>query len=125
MTAAIFREQADGSLVCPHRDLSVCPPCAASDPAIVDVVGAHFYVPDPADRAEILGMISRLDAAEALGEDPEGPQMTDDAVPGELPRSDDYAALCIGEAVTLCCGAFVTFHDSTLCCKSCWAEVGS
>lgn len=55
----MFHEQADGSLVCPHRDLSVCPPCAASDPAIVDVVGAHFYIPDPDDRA---AMAAELDA---------------------------------------------------------------
>lgn len=41
-----------------------------------------------------------------------------------LPRSNDSAALCLGEAVTPCCGAFATFHDTTLCCKRCWREVG-
>ena len=24
---------------------------------------------------------------------------------------------------TECCDAEVTFHDTTLCCKSCWREV--
>lgn len=47
-----------------------------------------------------------------------------------LPRSDDYAALCFGEAVTVCCGAFATFDlpenpdEALLCCKVCWREVG-
>jgi len=40
-----------------------------------------------------------------------------------LPRSNDSAALCLGEAVTTCCGAFVTFHDEALCCKACWKEI--
>lgn len=22
-----------------------------------------------------------------------------------------------------CCGSYVTFHDTTLCCKVCWREV--
>jgi len=25
--------------------------------------------------------------------------------------------------LTSCCGAYSTFHDSTLCCKHCWDEV--
>lgn len=32
---------ADGSLVCPHRDLSVCPSCAEL-PQVVEAAGAHF-----------------------------------------------------------------------------------
>jgi hypothetical protein len=40
-----YRTQADGSVVCPHRDLSVCPPCLAADPNLVDVVGAVFLIP--------------------------------------------------------------------------------
>lgn len=40
------------------------------------------------------------------------------------PRGDDHAALCVGEQVTVCCGAFVTFHDAELCCKVCWRLVG-
>lgn len=40
-----------------------------------------------------------------------------------LPRSWDESALCLGEAVTPCCGAFVTFHDDTLICKACYQAV--
>lgn len=32
-----FHEQADGSLVCPHRDLSTCEECFAATPNLVDV----------------------------------------------------------------------------------------
>ena len=39
-------------------------------------------------------------------------------------RGDDYSKLCTGEQVTLCCGAYATFHDDVLCCKSCWNTVG-
>jgi hypothetical protein len=40
-----FHQQADGSLVCPHRDLSVCRACMAADPNLLDIVGAVFLVP--------------------------------------------------------------------------------
>lgn len=40
-----------------------------------------------------------------------------------LPRSSDHGALCLGEAVTVCCGAMATFHDTELCCKNCWEAV--
>lgn len=46
------------------------------------------------------------------------------------PRGDNYAKLCMGEQVTICCGAFATFdvpedpEDAVLCCKICWNEVG-
>lgn len=46
-----WHEQADGTLVCPHRDLSVCPSCADAHEACVEVVGAHFWLPDADDRA--------------------------------------------------------------------------
>lgn len=49
----IYRTNADGSAVCPHRDLSVCPECA-TDPAMVEVFGAHYYLPDPVERAILL-----------------------------------------------------------------------
>ena len=45
-----WRTNADDSLVCPHRDGSVCHACA-DNPDIVDVFGAHFHLPDPAERA--------------------------------------------------------------------------
>ena len=45
-----WHEQADGSLACPHRDLSVCDACAASTPEAHETYGRHFWIPDPADR---------------------------------------------------------------------------
>lgn len=39
-----WRTNADGSLVCPHRELSVCPDCAAH-PDVIEVEGAHFHDP--------------------------------------------------------------------------------
>lgn len=48
---------ADGSAVCAHRDLSVCPTCA-THPFYVDVVGAHYWVPEAADRAELLALVA-------------------------------------------------------------------
>jgi hypothetical protein len=51
-----FREQADGTLVCPHRDLYVCDTCATSSPGIVEVMGVHYWIPDPAERAELAAM---------------------------------------------------------------------
>lgn len=54
-TLTRMHEQADGSLVCVHRDLSVCPACAAH-PAIVDVVGAHYFDADGTLAADIAGI---------------------------------------------------------------------
>jgi hypothetical protein len=48
----IIRTNADGSAVCPHRDLSVCPSCA-DNLAMVEVAGVHYFIPDPAERAEL------------------------------------------------------------------------
>ena len=60
-----YRTNADGSAVCPHRDLTVCPhrdltvcPDCATHPHIVEVVGAHYHLPDAADRAELLVAIA-------------------------------------------------------------------
>jgi len=49
-----FRKGHDGSLACPHRDISCCGECAKAHEEIVDVVGCHFWVPNPADRAQLL-----------------------------------------------------------------------
>lgn len=49
MTAR-YREQADGSLVCRHRDLSVCKPCLDADPDLVDVMGAVYLIPVGPER---------------------------------------------------------------------------
>lgn len=48
---------ADGSAICEHRDLSVCPECA-THPLCVEVVGAHFLVADLAERDELLAAIA-------------------------------------------------------------------
>jgi hypothetical protein len=48
---ARWNTNADGSLVCPHRDLSVCPSCLAAHDTVIDVFGAAYYTPDPVDRA--------------------------------------------------------------------------
>jgi hypothetical protein len=56
-----YRSNADGSAVCQHRDLSVCPTCAAADDRLVDVVGAHFLIVDPAERAELLAQMAASD----------------------------------------------------------------
>jgi hypothetical protein len=49
-----FREGHDGSLACPHRDVSVCPTCAAKHAEIVDVYGRHFWVADPVERKQLI-----------------------------------------------------------------------
>jgi hypothetical protein len=56
-------EQADGSFVCEHRDLSCCPACLAKYDTLVDVVGAVFYLPDPRDRAAIKAQMAASAAA--------------------------------------------------------------
>lgn len=53
-----WHEASDGTLSCPHRDLSVCTECAAR-PEAVEVAGAYFWIPDPADR-EALAAIAEI-----------------------------------------------------------------
>lgn len=53
-----YRTNADGTAVCPHRDLSVCDPCAAADPMLVEVLGAHFHARDEAERDEFLAILA-------------------------------------------------------------------
>ena len=43
----------------------------------------------------------------------------------ELPVDDEGYHYRDGARVTACCAAAVTFHEATLCCKSCWHEVDS
>lgn len=57
-----FRRNADESIVCKHRDLSCCPACAAAHEEIVDVYGAHFWIPDPAERAQFEDVDQEADA---------------------------------------------------------------
>ena len=60
-----FRRGHDDSIACRHRDLSVCPSCAAAHVELVDVAGAHFWVPDVVERAELLAEVAKLDAQRA------------------------------------------------------------
>lgn len=48
-----YREGSEGEAICPHRDTTVCPACAASDERLVEVYGVWFFVPDGAERAEL------------------------------------------------------------------------
>lgn len=52
MAARTYHTQADGTAVCPHRDLSVCPECAT----------AHYFVEDPTERDELREMLAEIDA---------------------------------------------------------------
>jgi len=54
-----FREGHMGDLACPHRDLSCCRDCVAAHAEIVDVVGAHYWVPDPHERRQLLAELER------------------------------------------------------------------
>lgn len=60
MASTNYKSNADGSAVCPHRDLSCCARCVASDPALVDVAGAHFHVTDLHERL-VLAVIADTD----------------------------------------------------------------
>jgi len=55
-----YRTNADGSLACPHRDLSCCPTCA-KHLGVVEVMGAHYFVPDADEREALLASIDDLD----------------------------------------------------------------
>lgn len=56
-TTPAFRTNDDGTAVCPHRDLTVCAECA-THPEVVAVAGAHFHMPDAAERAELMEALS-------------------------------------------------------------------
>lgn len=51
------KTNADGSAICIHRDLSVCPGCA-THPLIVHVSGAHFLCADEAERDLLLSLVA-------------------------------------------------------------------
>src|SRR5580765_4967327 len=67
MDPRTFRTNADGSAVCPHRDLSVCRECAAL-PGVVDVYGAHYVLPpdDAAASAFVIGQAYTADEVRDL-----------------------------------------------------------
>jgi hypothetical protein len=58
--AAPVAYNADGSAVCRHRDLSVCPGCQAGDERYVAVHGATWHVVDDAERAELLALLAEV-----------------------------------------------------------------
>lgn len=64
-----FREDTHtGQLACPHRDVSVCVVCAKVV-GVVEVYAQHFWVPDPAERAQLEKEIR----GGSLGERPRSP----------------------------------------------------
>jgi hypothetical protein len=60
---AAYRYNADGSVVCPHRDLSACPDCVAADDYLVNVYGAVYLAVDPDERDDLLAMTAEDEAA--------------------------------------------------------------
>lgn len=44
-----WRRGTQDEVACPHRDLSVCPTCA-TEPEVMDVFGAHYWVRNPVER---------------------------------------------------------------------------
>lgn len=58
-----FRVDPDtDELRCPHRDLSCCPDCERTHPEVVEAMGRHYWVPDPADRVHLRAMDAHLAA---------------------------------------------------------------
>src|SRR5690349_21489268 len=57
-----LRRGHDDSMACPHRDLSVCSACAKKHaPALVDVCGHHYWIPNEDERAELMALASSLE----------------------------------------------------------------
>lgn len=54
-----FTEGHQGDLACPHRDVSCCDECAKR-PEIVEVSGVHYWIPDPAERAQLAADLAAL-----------------------------------------------------------------
>jgi hypothetical protein len=57
MATTTYRTNSDGSAVCPHRDLSCCGTCVATDDALVEVVGAHYFVGSEEERALLADLL--------------------------------------------------------------------
>lgn len=56
-----WREGHDGSLACPHRDVSVCPSCASTHAEAVEVAGVHFWVGSAAERRLLRQQIAEIE----------------------------------------------------------------
>lgn len=48
-----LRENADGSVVCKHRDVSCCDSCRQKHPWLIDVYGVVYFVRSEAERKEL------------------------------------------------------------------------
>ena len=58
-----LRRGTQGEIACCHRDLSVCPACAAKyAPDLVEVYSVHYWVPDPKERAALAKSHEAFDA---------------------------------------------------------------
>lgn len=55
----MFRQNADASIVCPHRSQSCCPDCATL-PNVREVYGVHYYLTD-AEWAAVSASLSAED----------------------------------------------------------------
>ncbi len=53
-----YRLDPDGAVACPHRDCSCCPECEAAHVEILDLLGRHFWISDPRERAELREALS-------------------------------------------------------------------
>lgn len=51
-----FRTGHDGSLACPHRDVSCCAVCSKRA-EIVEIYSRHFWVSSPAERSVLLDLM--------------------------------------------------------------------
>lgn len=60
MPGRTYHVQADGTAVCPHRDLSVCGGCA-TDENLVEVAGVHYFVEDPSERDDLRAVLAEID----------------------------------------------------------------
>lgn len=77
--ATTYPTNPDGSAVCPHRDLSVCKPCAAADPTLVFVHGVYYHIPDADQRHNLQIMVEESSTDETV------PEAEVDMVEGECP----------------------------------------
>ncbi len=60
-----WKPGAMGSIVCPHRDLSVCSACASAYPEVVNVYEEFYWIADETERAELQLSITDLAAEES------------------------------------------------------------
>ena len=69
-----FKENADETIVCKHRETYACAECVAACEDLVDVYGAVHFVPGAAERAQLA-----LDMTTAADDDDKGLYYADEA----------------------------------------------